>query len=703
MGIENLYYSTDGINWTPGFKLPSVKWTSIEYGNGKFVVGSYIQNLLNSTPTFYSATDPTGTWTPSNPIIDPQTLPLLGTFTGDTWGFRVRRIVYGNGIFLAGGLLQVGFNNSGMNPFNILTSTDGINWNWDNTTLPFYFDVMSIARGNDRFVINGRKLGTTSTFDYVCLVKVDGSSTWVNSDLSGYTLHNVIYDNSRNRFMNDNNFVSNNGINWTQLSNVTYWGIEVNNTGRIVALKDGYLFYRNDSGDDIRAQLNTHDQSENPSMTASDQPVWPTNGVFDPSVIYMHHYYVKYANGMFISLAIYKRDSVSGVGSAYSYDGINWAAFTMPPPRPDQSCVYNWIDIGPCVNDFKPQRLNVTTTSSGNGTPCPGISNSGRLFTCSAGSVARHNFVEVPIEIPPPEIPPPEIPPRASSPEIPVDVLPEPSILDGQGVSSDIFNTNNNVVSGVIQLVNQPVTQYAIDHNDNLYYVVDGAIYVNSEGYVKERGGSTNVYIKSITDKPITDVQIDNYDNIYFIAGGYIYMSDISRNTSMLLVESVYQGQPISEFTVDKTGIVYFIEGGSIYKNIPKEGTSLVQKPLTNYDPNTAISVDNDGNLYFISNGYIYKLYTDGNLKIFIKPINEGEPITDFTIDENNNTYFIEGEAVNMMDRDGNLSTILKSPERLSNISYTVTKSYIPTLNLVAGGYAFQVMLDLKLISNSIL
>ena len=111
-------YSTDGINWTDCTMPSESRWYNVAYGNGKFVAVSYLIN--GSTAAAYS-TDGIN-WTAFS-------LP---------YGYS-ESVTYGNGKFVA------------MVNGNIaLYSTDGINWS--NSKMPRSEDWTSVTYGDGKFV-----------------------------------------------------------------------------------------------------------------------------------------------------------------------------------------------------------------------------------------------------------------------------------------------------------------------------------------------------------------------------------------------------------------------------------------------------------------------------------------------------------------------------------------------------------------------
>ena len=171
-------YSTDGINWTQE-TLPTIKnWTSVCYGSGKFVAVS------RSTNTFVYSTDGIN-WT-------------LGTMPStQNWD----SVCYGNGRFVA----ISGYPN-GSNVFAY--STDGITW--AEGTMPSSQNWYSVCYGNGKFVAVAYN---SNTFAY----STDGIN-WTQSTMpSSQRWTSICYGNGKFVTISSTVFAySTDGINWTE-------------------------------------------------------------------------------------------------------------------------------------------------------------------------------------------------------------------------------------------------------------------------------------------------------------------------------------------------------------------------------------------------------------------------------------------------------------------------------------------------------
>lgn len=199
-------YSTNGINWTATTLPTTAYWSSVTYGNGKFVAVAQGSNKgLYSTDGI--------NWTAT-------TLPSSGYW---------RSVAYGGGKFVT----VANDSNKG------LYSTDGINW--AETTLPssansssaYYY---SVTYGNGKFVVveRGSSKGLYST---------DGIN-WTATTLPSYRYWQAVaYGGGKFVVLGTDQHISysTDGINWTETTlpvsgnwlSVAYGG------GKFVALSNG--------------------------------------------------------------------------------------------------------------------------------------------------------------------------------------------------------------------------------------------------------------------------------------------------------------------------------------------------------------------------------------------------------------------------------------------------------------------------------
>lgn len=199
-------YSTDGVNWTQTTMPASVSWDSVCYGNGKFVAVAYGSSSNNSTVAAYS-TDGI-TWTQT-------TLPTGTRY----WTY----VFYGDGKFVA-----LASNYSAVAAY----STDGINWT--QTTLPADVSWYSGCYGNGKFVAVSSDVIAYSTDG------INWTQATIPTGVSGLNL--ACYGNGT--FVAIRNYNSNiavystDGINWTQttLPATANWSSVCYGNGKFVAV-----------------------------------------------------------------------------------------------------------------------------------------------------------------------------------------------------------------------------------------------------------------------------------------------------------------------------------------------------------------------------------------------------------------------------------------------------------------------------------
>ena len=175
--ITNLFmYSDDGINWTQGSLPKSIIWSSICYGNDKFVITGYERE--NGITIMYS-TDSIN-WVESNAPSNVSKLCIIR---------------YGNGKFIA---LLSDYSDK------FIYSMDAINWTQD--TLPSKWYWQSVCYGNGKFVItptNTHTIFLCSSLNKIPTALVQYAAptpelTWDNitnkpTTISDYGLSNTYY------------------------------------------------------------------------------------------------------------------------------------------------------------------------------------------------------------------------------------------------------------------------------------------------------------------------------------------------------------------------------------------------------------------------------------------------------------------------------------------------------------------------------
>ena len=187
------YINTEaGKDWiTYDTKLPSFKWISICYGNGKYVV------VPNDNDTFAYSTDGI-TWTETN----------NGLSVRNWWN-----VCYGNGKFVA---IAQAYNND-----TFAYSTDGITWTETNNGISAGY-CNRICYGNDKYVVS-RSTG------HFLIYSTDGI-TWTetNNGISDRHWYAICYGDNKYVVMTYNSnysAYSTDGITWTETNN----GLSVRN------------------------------------------------------------------------------------------------------------------------------------------------------------------------------------------------------------------------------------------------------------------------------------------------------------------------------------------------------------------------------------------------------------------------------------------------------------------------------------------
>ena len=198
-------YSTDGINWTEGNMPSRQSWTSVCYGNGKYVV------ICNATYSNIMAYSTDGiSWTEGN-------MP-----SSQYW----YSVCYGNGKYVA-----IVYDS------NIMAySTDGISWTQG--TMPISKQWMSVCYGNGKFV-------AVATFDSNTTVYSTDGISWTqgNMPISKFW-QSVCYGNDKFVAIASNTNImaySIDGINWTEgtMPSSQFWYSVCYGNGKFVAVAGG--------------------------------------------------------------------------------------------------------------------------------------------------------------------------------------------------------------------------------------------------------------------------------------------------------------------------------------------------------------------------------------------------------------------------------------------------------------------------------
>ena len=354
-GSDAFAYSTDGITWTQGTMPSSQAWYSVCYGNGKFVAISSGSNV------FAYSTDGI-TWTKG-------TMPGTQNYSSQNW----RSVCYGNGKFVA---VSAPFNGSIIFAY----STDGITWT--KGTIPSIQSWRSVCYGNGKFVV----VSNSNVFAY----STDGI-TWTEGTMpSKQTWFSVCYSNgkfvaianSTNVFayltlptsyyqfsgwnpstdfiINENKTISGTWSKKNKLKVSYSWSNQPSGMKSKVP-SDEYYHY----GDNVMVDTTYNNKSgykeemkitEN-SIDNLNYVAWVTygNGIYIASqAAYTKDYYrstdginwTKYTNASGLQNITFGNDkfvSLGHIGSSklpqYSSDGINWTNITLPDTN-----VY-WSDI----------------------------------------------------------------------------------------------------------------------------------------------------------------------------------------------------------------------------------------------------------------------------------------------------------------------------------------------------------------------
>ena len=264
-------------NWTQGNMPSNQSWTSVCYGNGKYV--AVVSGVAPSNIMAYS-TDGIS-WTQGN-------MPI-----SRSW----HSVCYGNGKFVA----ISGYNYSS----NIMAySTDGISWTQG--TMPNNVNWHSVCYGNDKYVATVRSSN-------IMAYSTDGISWTEGTMPSKQEWDSVCYGNGKFVAVSDTNIMaySADGISWTQgtMPNSQKWY-------SVCYGNDKYVAIANNSN----------------IMAYSTNGINWTQGTM-PSSQYWSE--VCYGNGKFVAVA-----SSSTNIMAYSIDGISWTQGNMPSNQSWTSVCY---------------------------------------------------------------------------------------------------------------------------------------------------------------------------------------------------------------------------------------------------------------------------------------------------------------------------------------------------------------------------
>jgi len=200
------YYSTNGTSWNAMTGLPSGTWTSIAYGNSRFVA------IGNGTVTAYSANG--SSWSNGGAVVSANYVSIAyGTgparfvaITGGTGLSSTTAYSTDGAAWTAGTLPQTAYWTSiawGNGRFVAVAqggtataySTDGVTWTTPNTVLPYSYAWKNVAYGQGTFLATAAYLTPTVTAAYtgsnqISVSNTAGmstSSTWIPTTNSSTT------------------------------------------------------------------------------------------------------------------------------------------------------------------------------------------------------------------------------------------------------------------------------------------------------------------------------------------------------------------------------------------------------------------------------------------------------------------------------------------------------------------------------------
>ena len=299
-------FSTGVINtpWTPRTQPGIKNWSSIAYGNGK-----YVAVADTSTGTNEIMTSPDGiTWT------NQSTPPANRKWDG---------ITFGNGLFVA-------VSRDGTTNNCVMYSTDGVNWSTGSSNLsgiPAASEWRAVTYGNGLYVAVASCPGGSCPSKGV-MTSPDGRN-WTGRTTSGSlakSWQNVTYGNGlfvavSSDYLSNNIMTSPDGITWT-IRTVpgphTWYGVTYGN-GLYVAV--------------------AHDNATYDVVTSPDGITWTARAGAATSLWQS----VAYGNGQFVAVADAGGATTPANAIMISPDGITWS--TMAAPSSNGSSAYNWHDV----------------------------------------------------------------------------------------------------------------------------------------------------------------------------------------------------------------------------------------------------------------------------------------------------------------------------------------------------------------------
>ena len=328
-------YSTDGITWTQGTMPSTQQWRSVCYGNDKFVTVAESSNIMAYSTdgiSWIRGTMPINTFWQSvcygngkYVAISYATNVMAYSTDGISWtqGTMPSRqswysVCYGNGKYVA----------AGGNTTTMAYSTDGITWTQG--TMPINTFWQSVCYGNGKFVAVAR--GTN-----IMAYSTDGIN-WTQGNMpSSQRWYSVCYGNDKFvaviGYMSPSNIMaySTDGISWTQgnMPSNQYWNSVCYGNDKFVAVAStsNIMAYLPDSEFDLL-------KFKESSVSASSSQAWQS---------------VCYGNGKYVAVAGYTNPSNK---MAYSTDGINWTRGNIPSQEWRSVCYGNdkYVAVAGSIN-----------------------------------------------------------------------------------------------------------------------------------------------------------------------------------------------------------------------------------------------------------------------------------------------------------------------------------------------------------------
>ena len=345
---SKIIYSTNGITWTEVQITTSSFFTSVTYGNGKFVITTGNESLGTANKVFYSTNGTS--WTET-------TLPTQGN-----WSVSA----YGNNKFVI--LSRYWSNQSATANFTnkALYSSDGITWT--ETTLPVSRSWYSLTYGGKFVAFQGSTpTGTTqqliysldgvtwststppiilqgvvtygngkyvaiSTFTGQTIFSYDGIiwtiANWTQLSTLGSDAgewNSLVFGNNQYLAISDTGNVgySTDGIYWAKLWNITDAGNAGGMVRKSAAFGPGYLQGTKSNAFVIFDYTSLYYSLNEGSTWTKGSTLYSVSSPWSSAI---------YANNRFIALAPYTNKT------AISSDGITWTLAT-------QDFLYNWTDI----------------------------------------------------------------------------------------------------------------------------------------------------------------------------------------------------------------------------------------------------------------------------------------------------------------------------------------------------------------------